>query len=98
MILIFLVNTADFSKAVYYKLKSHSYLMFTERGMILDAIFKLFFLVVFPLFSLNLQQLHGISFHFCNSNCTLKYLITTDGISLPLWKQIQANQSIEFVD
>lgn len=65
--------------------------------MILDAIFNLFCLVLFPLFSLNLQRLHGISFHFCNANCTLKYLITTDGISLPSWEQIQG-KSIEFVD
>lgn len=58
--------------------------------MMLDAIFKLFFLVVLPLLSLNLQQLHGILFHFCNSNCTLKYLITRDGIS-PYGNRSKAN-------
>lgn len=36
-------------------------------------------------------------FHFCNSNCTLKYLITTDGISFSLWKQTQG-KSMEFVN
>lgn len=79
------------------KLKSNSYLMLIELSMTLNVIFKLLCLVVFPLFSLNLQQLYSIPFHFCNANCALKYLITTYGLSLPLWKQIQS-KSIEFVD
>ena len=64
--------------------------MLREQGILLDTTLQLFSLVVFSFFSLNLQKLHGVALHFFNSNCTVKYLITMDGIS-PYGNRPKAN-------